>query len=154
MELTRRRLIILAGLGSAALLAGAFIFQALGFAPCALCLWQRWPHAAAVGFGLIGAMIPSVWVAIGGALSALTSAGIGVYHTGVERAWWDGPSACSSQSISGLSTDELFDQIMAAPLVRCDEVAWSLMGLSMATWNVIASLVLAGIWIAAARRAD
>ena len=152
MPLTRQRMMLLAALGSAALLLGAFAFQALGYAPCKMCLWQRWPHAAAIGFGGIALLWPSAWVAFGGALSALTTAAIGFYHTGVELTWWEGPNSCTSQPIGNLSSDELFEQIMTAPVVRCDEVAWSLMGLSMASWNMIASLVLAGIWIAAARR--
>ena len=153
LSLTRSQLILLATLGSAALLAGAFVFQAIGYAPCKMCLWQRWPHAAAVLIG--GAALAfgaRVW-AYFGAMAALTTSGLGVYHTGVERNWWDGPTTCTSGSIAGVDPEALLEQILAAPLVRCDDVAWQLMGLSMASWNAVASLILAVIWIAAARRA-
>lgn len=152
MPLTGRSLMLLAASGSAALLAGAFVFQALGYAPCTMCLWQRWPHAAAIAVGAGAVLMPRAWVALTGALCALTTAAIGLYHTGVERMWWEGPSTCTSSSISGLSTDDLFNQIMSAPLVRCDEVAWSLMGLSMASWNMLASLALMSLWVIAARK--
>ena len=87
-----------------------------------------------------------------GLLAALTTAVVGGYHTGVERGWWEGPSSCSSGSTAGMSPDELMDQIMSAPLVRCDEVAWQMLGLSMASWNMLASLLLALFWLMAMRR--
>ena len=86
-----------------------------------------------------------------GAAAALATAGIGAYHTGVERKWWDGPAACSAGDMGTLTTDQLFDRIMAAPLVRCDEVPWDMLGLSMASWNALIALALAALWIAAAR---
>lgn len=150
--MTARTLILMAAGGSAALLLGAFAFQHLGgLPPCALCLWQRWPHAAAALIGAVALAVPAAWLALAGALAALTTAGIGAYHAGVEQGWWEGPTTCTSGSIGGLSTDELLDQIMAAPLVRCDDIAWQLAGISMAGWNAILSLVLAALWIAAWR---
>ena len=71
----------------------------------------------------------------------------------MEQGWWPGPTTCTSGPVGGLSTDELLNQIMAAPLVRCDDIPWQLMGLSMAGWNAVVSLLLLGLWIAAARRA-
>ena len=152
MQVTRQRLILLAGLGSAALLGGAFVFQALGYAPCKMCIWQRYPHAIAIGISVVAMGFGNAVLAWLGALAALTTAAIGGYHTGVEKGWWEGPTSCSAQSIDGLSTDELLQQIMTAPVVRCDEIAWAFAGVSMASWNMILSLVLAGIWLAAARR--
>ena len=158
--MTRQSLILVATIGSALLLGGAFAFQFLGgLAPCPLCLLQRWPHAAAVLIGLLALALTRSseglqrLLALLGAIAALTTAGLGLYHTGVERAWWQGPDTCTSGAIDRVSADQLLDQILAAPIVRCDEVAWQLMGLSMASWNMLASLVLAGIWIAAARKA-
>lgn len=150
--MTRTRLILLAAGGSAALLIGAFIFQALGYAPCKLCLWQRWPHAIAVVIGLAALAVPGRALPCLGALAALTTAVIGLYHTGVERGFLEGPTTCTSGPITGISAEDLLNQIMAAPLVRCDEVAWSFLSLSMASWNALLSLALAGVWIAAARR--
>ena len=146
-------LVLLATAGSAGLLLAAFAFQHLGgMAPCALCLWQRWPHAAAVviGIAVLGLRMPVL--AWAGALAAAATSAIGLYHTGVERGWWEGPSTCTAGPVGGMSTDALLDQIMAAPLVRCDEVPWELFGLSMASWNALAALALAAVWVAAATR--
>lgn len=146
-----RFLIVIAAAGSAALLVGALAFQYIGeMPPCNLCYWQRYPHAAAAGIGILALIIPGATLPYLGALAALTTAGVGVFHTGVERGWWEGPSTCTSGPIGGLSPDQLMEQIMAAPLVRCDEVPWELFSLSMASWNAIASLGLALLWIAAA----
>ncbi|TMV08683.1 disulfide bond formation protein B [Ruegeria sediminis] len=149
----RKSLILLAMLGSAAMLLGAWGFQYLGgMAPCKLCIWQRYPHGAAVLIGAAALAAPAIrLLPLAGALAALTTAGIGFYHTGVERGWWEGPSTCSSGDIGGLSTQQLLDQIMAAPLVRCDEVPWEMFGLSMASWNAVISIGLALIWLAAMR---
>jgi disulfide bond formation protein DsbB len=153
MTITRNLLVLAAASGSAALMLGAFGFQYIGgLPPCAMCIWQRYPHVVAIAIGLIALRFGSAALAWLGALSALTTAAIGGFHTGVERGWWEGPSTCTSDPIGGLSTDELFDQIMNAPLVRCDEVPWEMYGLSMASWNMVISLVLMGLWIAAARR--
>jgi disulfide bond formation protein DsbB len=89
--------------------------------------------------------------AVLGALAALTTAGIGLYHTGVERDWWEGPASCSGGNVGSLTAEELFEQIMAAPLVRCDEVPWEMLGLSMASWNAVVALGLVAAWAMAAR---
>ncbi|WP_205749090.1 disulfide bond formation protein B [Frigidibacter oleivorans] len=153
-----RILCLIAAGGSAALLAGALIFQALGFAPCPMCLWQRWPHVAAVGIGAVALLLPAPapvlrGLALAGAAAAACTSALGLYHTGVERDWWQGPTSCTSSSVQGVSASDLLNQIMAAPLVRCDEVAWQFLGLSMASWNAVFSLGLVLVWLAAARRA-
>lgn len=146
-----RLLIVLAAGGSAALLLGALGFQYIGdMAPCKLCYWQRYPHAAAAGIGVLALIIPGAVLPYLGALAALFTAGVGAFHTGVEHGWWEGPATCTSGPIGGLSPDQLMEQIMAAPLVRCDEVPWEMLSLSMASWNAIASTGLALLWIAAA----
>ncbi len=150
--MTRTLLILLSAGGSAALLLGALGFQYIGgLPPCDLCIWQRWPHLAAILIGAAALALPGRLLPLAGAAAALGTAAIGVFHTGVERGWWQGPTTCSSGPVGNLSADQLLEQIMAAPLVRCDEVAWSLLGLSMASWNAIASLALALLWLAAAR---
>ena len=148
----RQILILLAAAGSAALLLAAFGFQHLGgMAPCKLCLWQRWPHGAAIVFGVLALAIPGrIFVSLG-LLSALSTAAIGLYHTGVERKFWQGPTSCTSGDITGLSAQQLLEQIMTAPLARCDEVPWALFGLSMASWNAVLALCLACLWALAAR---
>ena len=156
MTPNRRFLPLLATLGSAGLLGGAFAFQYVGgLAPCQLCLWQRWPHAAAILIGLL--VLATGWrrLAWAGALAALATAGIGAFHVGVEQLWWEGLATCTAGSIAGISTADLLNPAadVAAP-VRCDQIAWSLVGISMAGWNVILSLGLAGVWVLAARKAD
>lgn len=149
--LTRKHLAALAGLGSAFLLGGAFLFQAIGYAPCQMCLWQRYPHAIAAVLGGLAFFLPRKALTVMGASAALATAGLGLFHVGVEQGWWDGPTTCSGGDIGTLSTDDLMNQIMNAPLVRCDEIAWSLAGISMAGWNALGSLALALIWIMAYR---
>ena len=147
--MNNKTLMILAASGSAALLAGAFAFQHIGgMAPCKLCLWQRWPHGVAA---LIGALIlvlgPRIWLATIGLISALSTAGVGLHHIGVEQKWWQGPQGCTGFDISDLSPTELMDAINAAPLVRCDEIAWSMLNLSMAGWNMVLATALTILWL-------
>lgn len=147
-----RILILIAAGGSLALLLGAFAFQYIGgLAPCKLCLWQRWPHAAAVAIGGLALALGNRALALLGSLAAATTGAIGIFHTGVERGWWEGPSTCTTSGTAGLTAEEFFDKVVNAPLIRCDEVAWSMMGLSMASWNAIIALALALIWSNAAR---
>lgn len=148
---SRHTLIMLATAGSLAMMLGAWGFQYIGeMPPCKLCYWQRYPHYGAVVIGLLALVLKGRTLPFLGMLAALTTAAIGVYHSGVERHWWPGPESCTSSGVQGVSADDLFNQIMAAPLVRCDEVPWELFTLSMASWNAIASLGLACIWAAAA----
>ncbi|MGH6781672.1 MAG: disulfide bond formation protein B [Sphingomonadaceae bacterium] len=121
----------------AALLAGALGSQYLGgLYPCEMCHWQRWPHYAALAllaFAIRPAARPLTILA---GIAIMVSGAIGAFHAGVEYGWWEGLTQCSTISGSG---DVLAD-IMSAPLVRCDEVQWSLFGISMAGWNAIISL--------------
>ncbi|WP_010139327.1 disulfide bond formation protein B [Oceanicola sp. S124] len=143
----------LAGAGSAALLLGALGSQFLGgLAPCHLCLLQRWPHLAAIVIAGAAVATGQRLLALLGALAAAVTAGIGLYHTGVERDIFEGPTSCTSSGTGSVSADQLFDQIMSAPLIRCDEVAFQFLGLSMASWNALLSLVLVGVWLWAFRR--
>lgn len=153
MSLSSRTLILAATLGSAGLLAGAFAFQYIGgLAPCQLCLWQRWPHAAAVLIGLVALLTGWRGLAWAGALAALATAGIGIFHVGVEQLWWEGLASCTAGSIEGISAADLLDPSKdVAAVVRCDEIAWQLLGISMAGWNAILSVIFAGIWVKAAR---
>lgn len=151
--LTKLQLSSLAALGSAGLLAGAFIFQFFDYAPCKMCIWQRYPHVIAVIIGVLALKFRASLVMLAGAAAAFTTAAIGLFHAGVEQGFWEGPSTCSSGAIDNLSADDLMEQIMSAPLVRCDEIPWELFGISMAGWNGILSLGLAMIWLLAARRA-
>jgi len=145
---------LIAGLGSAAMLLGALYFQyVMDLAPCKMCIWQRWPHGIAIVLGLIAYFMPIRMIALTGAAVVLAGAAIAGYHAGVELAWFAGPDTCSSGDISNLSAEALMAQILAAPVVRCDEIVWSLFGLSMAAWNGVISVGLAGIWLLAFKKA-
>lgn len=148
-----------AGLSVAALavltLGMALLAQyGFGLAPCELCLWQRWPYAAAILFALGALIMPKlrpVLLALAG-FSILVSGGIAVFHVGVEEKWWQGLASCSGAPTPN-SIEALRAQLMAAPVVRCDEAAFRFIGISMAGWNVLWSLALGGFALLAARRA-
>ena len=148
------RLVIVAALGSAALLAGAFVFQALGYAPCKMCYWQRYPHAVAAGIGLLFLALRWRLLPWLGALAAAVTGAIGAYHSGVEQRWWPGPSSCSGggSGLSGLSGDALLSTDVLDRVVMCDEISWQFVGLSMPTWNAVLSFALVAVWIVAARQ--
>ncbi|HEX8667152.1 MAG TPA: disulfide bond formation protein B [Allosphingosinicella sp.] len=142
----------------AALLAGAYGFQHLGgLYPCEMCWWQRYAHMAGVVFALLAlllARLPDrarsfVWLA---ALAILASGAIGGYHAGVEAGVFEGFTQCTSTA-SGGSAEEMMKQILAAPLIRCDQVQWSFLGISMAGWNAILSIgfALVILWLSLRR---
>lgn len=146
---------------SALLLGGAWAFQIFGgLAPCELCLWQRWPHWIVI-LGALAALPFARRLGTGGrsALIALTGlvwlagAGIAGFHVGVEQHWWPGLEACGTGGIgAGAGFDDLKAAILAAPVIRCDEVPWSLFGVSLAGYNFIVSLALAALALATAAR--
>jgi disulfide bond formation protein DsbB len=143
------RLGLLALLGSGALLGGAYYFQyVVGLPPCEMCYWQRWPHMVAIVAGL-AAVASFAWprLALVLVLLAITAlivtSAIGVFHAGVEYHLWAGPQACSGNIPRGLSPEELRKYLFAAKMIRCDQAAWSMWGISMAGWNAILSAALA-----------
>lgn len=152
--MTRNFLILTAAAGSFAMLMGAFAFQYLGgLIPCVLCLYQRWPHALAVLAGVLGLRFEGrIWPILG-ALAAATTAGIGLFHAGVEQGWWEGLATCTVNTMAGLDSADLLnmDTKVGAP-VRCDAIPWQMLGVSMAGWNAIISAGLTLVWLAAARR--
>lgn len=156
--MSARLLAVLAGAGSAAMLMTAWGFQYLGgLPPCPLCIWQRWPHGIAVLVALVVALAPKSLLrplCVAGALAAAATGGIGIYHTGIERGWWPGPSSCTGagDALSNLTGADLLSTDAPVQLVMCDQVAWSMLGLSMASWNALAAFGLAVIWGLAATR--
>ncbi len=126
-------------------------FQYLGgILPCEMCQWQRWPHFAAAAIGLGGGALllmgavpkrAAPWIAAAAALLIAVSGGIGVYHAGVEWNLWAGPSACTGPAFQ--LTGGPLDLNAAGP--RCDIAAWRLFGISLAGYNAIVSLSVAGI---------
>jgi disulfide bond formation protein DsbB len=144
----------LALLVPATLLAGAYGSEIWGgLYPCEMCWWQRYAHMAALGFAIVATLagrMPDrgrsfVWLA---ALAILASGAIGFYHAGVELGYFGGFTQCTT-ALSGGSTEDLLKSVFDAPLVRCDEVQWSLFGISMAGWNAILSLssALVILWL-------
>src|SRR5258708_15406307 len=115
---------LLAALGSGALLLGAYYFQYVEkLAPCDMCYWQRWPHMAAIVVGLAaGASFLQPRLALVFALLAITAllvtAGIGVFHVGVEQHWWTVPQACSGRVPAGLTHAELKKFLLSPRLHR------------------------------------
>lgn len=124
----------------ALLLAGAYLSQ-YGFDlyPCEMCWWQRYPHFAAVSFALLSFLVAPrrLWIVLA-AGGLLTSGLIGLFHAGVEYGWWEGVTSCAAipQTSEGQSA---LDAIMNAPVVRCDEAPWTLLGISLAGFNFLIS---------------
>lgn len=145
---------------SLALLAGAFAFQHLGgLAPCVLCIWQRWPHAVAAALAVVAGLLTlagrrgpaPTWLMIAAGGVLLAGAGIAGFHVGVEQHWWEGTAECGTTGTAA-SVAELKARLLETPVARCDEVAWSLLGISMAGWNLLLSLGLGGLSFLVAQR--
>ena len=143
-------MILAGGLGAAslAILATVYAAQYLGgLAPCPLCLYQRPPHWIAAGLCLASLLAAkprtrAVLLASAG-LSLLAGGAIAGFHVGVEQGWWPGLASCAATIDTGASLAELREALLSRLAARCDEIAWSLMGISMAGYNLMASLVLA-----------
>jgi disulfide bond formation protein DsbB len=148
---------VLIAAASIAILAAVWILQGFGYAPCELCLTQRYAFYAAIPLGLLTAFLAARsahgLARVGFALLALVfvaSAVLAAYHAGVEYHWWQGPTACTGGPGS-LDVNDLVKSLDAVKVVRCDEVQLRIAGLSLAGWNVVASAVLA-IYAALAAR--
>ncbi|UAK24556.1 disulfide bond formation protein B [Sphingomonas nostoxanthinifaciens] len=140
----------------ALLMAGALGSQYIGgLVPCELCMWQRWPHYAAIVAALLAILLARTALTrpltILAGLLILASGAIGVYHAGVEYRWWAGPSHCT-----GIATGhgaDLMRAILSAPIVQCDVPQWTLFHVSLAGFNALFSLAggLAVLALAGAR---
>jgi disulfide bond formation protein DsbB len=132
----------LALLVPAGLLGGALFSQYVGgLNPCEMCYWQRWPHWAAIALAILAFLVPrarDLFTALA-AFAIATSGAIGVFHFGVEQQWWKGLTQCTAGGPMSL------DDILSAPVIRCDQVQWDFLGLSMAGWNAVISLGAAAL---------
>ncbi|MFL6808036.1 MAG: disulfide bond formation protein B [Bradyrhizobium canariense] len=150
---------------AAATIAGAWFFQlVLGIVPCPLCLEQRYAYYLAIPLGLLIALAarsgaPKPLLLAGLAilvLASLANAGLGTYHAGVEWGFWKGPTDCSGPVVNLGSATDLLSRLDTVKVVRCDEVQWRFLGLSLAGYNVLISLLMAGIaasgFVATAKR--
>ena len=128
-----------------ALLGGALGSQYLGgLYPCEMCYWQRWPHGAAIVLAALAFTAPAAsarsrLLILLAALAISVSGAIGLYHAGVELGIFEGFTTCTSTARAA-TTKDLLEQLMKVPLVRCDQVQWAVLGISMAGWNAILSL--------------
>ena len=136
------------------LLGGALGSQYLGgLHPCEMCYWQRWPHGAAIALAAIAFTAPAEstrarTLTLLAALAVAVSGAIGVYHAGVELGVFEGLTACTATGPATLQ------DILSTPLVRCDQVQWSFLGISMAGWNAVLSLGGAAVILFLSLRAD
>ena len=149
----RLGLLITGGI-STTLLGGALLFQYVGeLAPCSLCIWQRWPHLAVIVVAFIGlrGVMPRGMLCLA-FIAGSISVGLGVYHAGIEYGLWAGPTGCSANLLPDGDIKALTQQLLITPLVRCDEVQWSLFGLSMAGWNALISLDIIAAALISLRR--
>ncbi|MBB6254091.1 disulfide bond formation protein B [Nitrospirillum iridis] len=142
--------LVLASVGA---LGTALLSQYVGgLHPCEFCLWQRWAYVAAIVALLPGLANPRFRTAslVLGGVAFLAGAAIAGFHAGVEQHWWQGFTTCSSSLSKTLTLEQLREQLMAAPLVRCDEAQWTWHGISMAAFNFPVSLALGLVaWTAA-----
>ena len=141
---------------SAAVLGTALLSQYWGgLAPCELCLLQRWPWTAAIVISMVAVLAgrqPGLsWLAL--VLGLVFAAGVvfAFYHVGVEQHWYPGPSACTASGNRAATVEELRQQLLNQQPVLCDQPAFSLFGVSMAGWNLLASLIMTALCIAAAK---
>jgi disulfide bond formation protein DsbB len=129
----------------ALLLGGAYLSQyGFGLFPCELCWWQRYAHFAALALALVSTVAAPkrLWIGLAG-LGVLVAGLLGAYHAGVEYKWWEGVTTCSSTA-AGTSIDD----ILNAPLIRCDEPQWTLFGISLAGFNFLISTAAAIVILA------
>ena len=139
---------------AAATLAGAWFFQlVLGIVPCPLCLEQRYAYYLAIPLGALVAVAaakdaPRGIVLAGLAILVLATLGnavLGTYHAGVEWKLWQGPTDCTGPIGNLGSAGNLLERLDTVKVIRCDEVQWRFLGLSLAGYNVLISLLMAAI---------
>ena len=143
-----------------ATIAGAWVFEWAGYAPCELCLMQRWAYYAGVPLAALTAIVAArgpqrlagalLWLL---ALVFAASMVFGLYHAGVEWGFWPGPAGCTGALTRADSMQDFLKQLETTKLVRCDAVAIRILGLSLAGWNAVLSAVMAALALIGARRA-
>jgi disulfide bond formation protein DsbB len=152
MSASARNASLLVALGAAATLGVAFYFQyALGYAPCQLCLWQRWAYYIGIPLALVAAFTDCRRLLLLVALIFAANAALGLYHAGVEWQFWAGPSTCGAGADSAAS-GSLIDNLQTARIVPCDRASWRFLGLSFAGWSMAICAALAIVAVVGARR--
>src|SRR6266581_8576099 len=143
---------------SASVLGAALLSQYWGgLAPCELCLLQRWPWTAAIAISILALLAGSraalPWIGLALAIVFALGTVFAFYHVGVEQHWFAGPSACTASGGGAMTLEEMKRQILGTAPVLCDRVQWSLFGVSLAGWNLLASLAMAAVCAEVFRRA-
>src|ERR1700691_896106 len=137
-----------------ATIAGAWYFQlVLGLQPCPMCLEQRYAYYLAVPLAAVVALAAGIHAPRGLlicglvilALAALGNAVFGAYHAGVEWKFWPGPTDCTGPVGNLGSAGSLLDRLDSVKVVMCDEIQWSFLGISLAGYNALISLLMAAI---------
>lgn len=142
------------------ILATAWAFQyGFGYAPCELCLYQRYPYMVVAALAVFVLAFPSLnssRIALGFlgviVLVMCLEAAIALYHVGIEQAWWQGSGSCVASFNSSMSEEEIRNVILNSAPVRCDVPAWTLLGISMAGYNFLLASLLVMFGLYALRR--
>jgi len=136
---------------SLVLLLAAYGFQYIGkMEPCEMCYWQRYAYYVAIPFLAMAVLLaadtaqnilPRFFIGLA-TLAFMTGSGIAAYHVGVEHGWWAGPESCTGGGLVADTAEAFLEALKGTNIVRCDEIPWSLFGISMAGYNFLASVVL------------
>ena len=150
--------LIIVLLASVTALAAAFVSQYIfDLQPCVLCIYQRWPYVVVIAVAIVALALKGRYARtalVFCALALLVDAGIAGFHVGVEQGWWQGTTSCAGSVGSARSVAELRKQLMAAPVVRCEDPAFVLFGISMAGYNFLYALALAALALTGAKNSS
>ena len=139
------------------LIGGALFSQFVGrLVPCEMCMWQRWPHYAAIAIALLAFLardrVLQILLVSLACMAIAASGAIGAFHAGVEYHWWPGITPCTASIKHGASAMEMLDQVLKSPAIRCDTPQWTLFHISLAGFNALFSLAGAlAIFVCAAQ---
>lgn len=145
---------VLVTFGMAIVVGSALGFEHIGgYIPCALCLMQRNPYYIGIGVGFLAVLsavfrlppIVTKVLLIAVALLMITGMGLGIYHSGVEWKFWEGPSTCTIGATGGDTPVNVLEALNATKAPSCTEATLRVLGLSFAGWNVLTSAALAAI---------
>lgn len=152
--MSSRSLFMIAALFGASTFAAALFVQYVdGLPPCELCMWQRYALSVGIAGASIAALLPGFTAQAFGAIGAAgyaAESGVAMFHSGVERGWWEGLASCSGGSLpTTFEPNAMIAEVAKGPVPSCGDIVWSVLGLSMANWNVLIAAALALICVIA-----